>query len=267
MPIHTAVPVRVFDQESFHRIDKRVTGLAFDIHNELGRYLDEALYQGELTRRCRAAGLEVEPEFQIDVSLGSFQKSYYADHLVERGVVVEGKAVAALGPAHKGQALNYLFLCGLHHATLLNFRTERVEHEFVSTRLTQAERRRCEVATVHWRPLTAGCRQFHDLLHQMLAEWGAYLSPSLYRDAVTHFLGGEERVVREVPVSSEGTVVGHQQMRMQADDVAFSVTASTHRPETVLDHQRRFLRHTRLRAIQWVNLSHKHIEFRTIEHR
>ena len=34
MPIQTAVPVQVFDQESFHQVDKRVTGIAFDIHND-----------------------------------------------------------------------------------------------------------------------------------------------------------------------------------------------------------------------------------------
>jgi hypothetical protein len=52
---------------------------------------------------------------------------------------------------------------------------------------------------------------------------------------------------------------------MLTDDIAFAVTASTHQPAAVLDHQRRFLRHTPLRAIQWVNLNHRQIEFRTIE--
>src|SRR5579872_2099529 len=115
MPIQTAVPVRVFSQEEFHRLDRRVTGLAFAIHNAFGRYLDERLYQGELTRRCRDDGLDVQPELKIDVILGDFRKSYSADHLINRGVLVEDKAVSALGPPHRGQTLTYLFLCGLHH--------------------------------------------------------------------------------------------------------------------------------------------------------
>jgi hypothetical protein len=53
-------------------------------------------------------------------------------------------------------------------------------------------------------------------------------------------------------------------MHLLGDDVAFSVTASTHRPGVVLEHQRRFLLHTPLRALQWVNLNHERIEFRTI---
>src|SRR5688500_10821484 len=112
MPILTSVPIRVFDQESFHQVDRRITGIAFDIQNELGRFLHEHLYQAEPTRRCRAIGLEVEPEMQISVCIDGFRKDYYADHLVNRGVIVETKAVAALGPAHQGQTLNYLFLCG-----------------------------------------------------------------------------------------------------------------------------------------------------------
>src|SRR2546428_10604551 len=93
MPIHTSVPIEVIDQESFHEVDKRVTGIAFDIHNEFGRYLDERLYQGELTRRCRDVGLEVEPEMWIAVSLGDVSKSYFADHLVTDGVMIDTKSV------------------------------------------------------------------------------------------------------------------------------------------------------------------------------
>ncbi|HYT91165.1 MAG TPA: GxxExxY protein [Gemmataceae bacterium] len=265
MPIHTKVPIRVLDQEAFHQVDRCVTGLAFAIHNELGRFLDEGLYQGELTRRCRENGFEVEPELQITVSYGTFSKNYFADHLINQGTIVEDKAVSALNPAHKGQALNYLFLCGLHHATLLNFRTERVQHEFVSTRLTPAKRRRYQVVTSQWQPLTPRCRELHDLLQQLLTEWGAYLDPVLYRDAFMHFLGGEERVAREIRVMSGGAVIGTQKMHLLTDDIAFSVTASTHRPGTVLEHQRRFLRHTPLRAIQWINLNHQEIELWTIE--
>lgn len=180
-------------------------------------------------------------------------------------MIIQTKAVAALAPAHKGQTLNYLFLCGLHHGTMLNFRSERVQHEFVSTRLTASERRRYEVIVAHWNPLTRECRELHKILQELLMEWGAFLDPLLYRDALAHFLGGEERVVREVRVTSDGTVIGVQKVHLVADDVAFSVTASTHRPEAVLEHQRRFLRHTPLRALQWINLNHKRIEFRTIE--
>lgn len=265
MPITTAVPVKVFDQEAFHAVDTRVTGFAFDIHNQFGRYLDEGLYQNELARRCEAAGFDVVQELQITVSLDDFEKPYFADILIDGGVIAETKTVKTLTTNHKGQTLNYLFLCGLHHATLLNFRPERVEREFVSTRLTHALRQRYEVLIDRFKPLTAACDRMRQILLRCLKEWGAYLDPILYRDAITHFLGGADHVARQVPVRSGDTTIGTQEMRLLADEIAFSVTASIHHPEAVHEHQRRFLRHTPLRALHWINLNHKTIDLRTIE--
>ena len=103
-----------------------------------------------------------------------------------------------------------------------------------------------------------------DTLTRCLEQWGAFLDPNLYRDALTHFFGGDEQVVREIPVVSNGVTIGTQEMRLLTDDIAFAVTASTHRPDIVLDHQQRFLKHTPLRAIQWINLNHNTIELRTV---
>lgn len=95
-------------------------------------------------------------------------------------------------------------------------------------------------------------------------DWGAFLDPILYRDAYVHFLGGEACVSREIVVQSNGEPIGTQLMHMLTEDIAFSITASIHRPESVFEHQRRFLEHTPLRALQWINLNHHKIELRTI---
>ncbi|MBM3888579.1 MAG: GxxExxY protein, partial [Verrucomicrobia bacterium] len=140
MPILISIPITVFDQESFHAVDKVATGCAFDIHNEMGRYLDERLYQIELTARLRDRGLTVVREMKITLTLDGFSRDYYVDLLVNGGVIIETKTAETLTPAHRAQVLNYLYFCGLFHATLLNFRTERVQHEFVSTTLTPEQR-------------------------------------------------------------------------------------------------------------------------------
>lgn len=269
MPIHTSVPIKAIDQSVFHEIDEKVTGLAYDIHNEFGRYLDESLYQCELARRCRAIGYDVihEPELRMTASLDDFVKDYFADLLINQSVIVETKAVATLVPAHTGQILNYLLLCGLHHGSLLNFRTERVQHEFVSTRLTPADRVRYELDSSEWSPLSRECELLKDHFVRCVKEWGAFPDPLLYRDALTHFLGGPASVVRNVPVYSQGEMIGSQEMRLITDDIAFAVTAATHHPDSLLEHQRRFLSHTKLKAIQWINLHHHKITFRTITHR
>jgi GxxExxY protein len=107
MPIHTSIPITVFDQEAFHAVDKVVTGMAFDIHNEFGGYLDERLYQRELGSRLSVRGLDVHREMQMTLTLDDFSRDYFADFLVNHGVIVETKAVAALTNAHKAQTLNY----------------------------------------------------------------------------------------------------------------------------------------------------------------
>ena len=266
MPIRTSIPIRLPTQAEFQEIDSRVTGLAFEIHNEFGRYLDEGLYQCELARRCRAIGFEVvsDPELRMTASIDDFSKDYFADLLVNRCVIVETKTIAALAATQTGQTLNYLFFCGLHHGTLLNFRTDRVEHQFVSTRLTTAERMRYELNVADWTPLSDECEKLQRNFLRCLAEWGAFLDPVLYRDALTHFLGGEGQVLRKVPVHSQDEVIGLQEMRLVTDEVAFAVTAATHHSRALLEHQRRFLEHTKLKVIQWINLDHHNISFTTI---
>ncbi|MFA6564407.1 MAG: GxxExxY protein [Verrucomicrobiia bacterium] len=246
-------------------MDKIATGCAFDIHNEIGRYLDERLYQAELAARLKDRRLAVIREVKITLILDGFTRDYSVDILINGGVIVETKTAEALAPAHRAQVLNYLYLCGLHHATLLNFRTERVQHEFVSSSLTPEQCRQVLWNLGDWKPLSAGCETLHSTMQRALADWGSGLDPALYRDAATHFLGGEAKVIREVTVTSEHGLLGTQKVHHLADDIAFSVTASVHRPQVVMEHHRRFLQHTLLRAIQWINLNRQTVTLQTIQ--
>jgi GxxExxY protein len=264
MPILTSVPIVVFDQESFHAIDKVLTGYAFDIHNEMGRYLDERLYQAEMATRLQEQELVPVREMKITVTLDEFTQFYYVDVLIRGGVIVEIKTAETLTAAHRAQVLNYLYLCGLHHATLLNFRTARVQHEFVSTHLTPALRRDVSWDLNSWKPLCPGCKTLHGILQRALAEWGSGLHPTLYRDAITHFLGRETNVIREVEIASAHGIIGKQKVHTLAPDIGFSLTASVHHPDLVLEHHRRFLQHTPLRAIQWVNLNRQTVSLHTL---
>ncbi len=264
MPILTASPIKVIDREEFHRVDRLVTGMAFDIHNQFGRYLDESLYQRELARRLRVVGHDVILEYEMTAQLDNFSKHYFADLLIDSSVIVETKTVSTLTNAHRGQTLNYMYMCDLRHATLLNFRSQRVEHEFVSTGITPSDRYRYQIHDDAWSPRSAECSTLKDLFLRCVSEWGVFLDPSLYQDALVHFLGGKSVVERSVPVVSEGFVLGTQTMRMLNDNVAFSVTTSVHHPEVIYEHQRRFISHTSLKALHWFNLNHHRIEVRTI---
>jgi len=45
MAIQFKHDIKKIDEKGFYRIDYRVTGMAFDIHNEIGRLWNEKIYQ------------------------------------------------------------------------------------------------------------------------------------------------------------------------------------------------------------------------------
>ena len=134
-------------QDEFHAIDKKVMRLAFDIHNSMGRFFDEKIYQNELMSLCRSNGLEAESEVEIVVSHKDFLKHYYIDLLVEHGCVYEIKTAKAIQSSHTKQLINYLLLINVNHGKIINFRMPSVEHEFVSNTLNEKDRYNLEKDT------------------------------------------------------------------------------------------------------------------------
>ena len=265
MPIEVKTEIRVFDQEQFHALDRRVMGVVFDVHNEFGRFLDEDLYKAEIAARCVELGIHaVEREVLIRVTYESFTKDYRMDLLLASGVMLEAKAAVALTPAHRNQALSYLFLTSLNHGRLVNLRTERVQHEFVSTRLTHESRRQFTVADDRWRDLGKESTLLKTKLLDLLHDWGAFLDVALYREALLHFLGGRPAVCRPVRVFSGANCIGTQDMLLLTEHVAWAITAVPSPAAKMEEHQQRFLRHTQLRHLQWINLSHHRVELATL---
>ncbi len=264
MPISPAFPITRVDQDAFHAVDRQVRGIAFEIHNEFGKYFDEKIYQRELARRCAKNGLEVAFEFPVNVSYAGFEKTYFVDLLINRSVVVETKTVARLAEPHTGQTLNYLFLCNLQHGVVLNFRSDRVQHRFVSTQLDNMSRQQFQLNVVGWNSCSPECPKLLDAMRSLLTEWGAFLDPALYREGLTYLLGGADRVEQVITLRSNGVDLGTQRVHLLNSEIAFSVTSLTRDAESSLRHQRRFLQHTTLKAIHSINLNHDQISFRTI---
>jgi hypothetical protein len=68
LPIEVSTVIRACDQEEFLALDRRIMGVVFAVHNELGRLLDEDLYKCEIAARCVAMGVQpVEREVWIRV--------------------------------------------------------------------------------------------------------------------------------------------------------------------------------------------------------
>jgi GxxExxY protein len=239
--------------------------MVFEVHNEFGRFLDERLYKAELAARWLDAGLgTVQREVQITVTHESFRKHYMMDLLFNHGLMLEAKVAESIVAANRAQGLNYLLLTGMQHGRLVNLRPERVEHEFLSTRLTPDRRRQFTVVDSDWQGTDAESAWLRGKVFALLNDWGAFLEIALYRDAITHFLGGSERVLQPVPVRSRDRLLGEQAVHLLTPDTAFAFTASTADGTSMADHQRRFLKHTPLRRIHWVNFNHHNIEFTTV---
>jgi GxxExxY protein len=265
MPIQVSRRIEVFDQERFHAVDRKVMRVVFDVHNEFGRLLDEVLYKNEIAARCAGVGLlPVEREVRICVSHQTFTKVYAMDVLLCNGLMLEAKVAEQLAAAHRNQALHYLLLTGMNHGRLVNFRASRVDHEFVSTRLTPEARRRITVVDREWLELNAESGTAKASMLAMLQDWGAFLDVNLYREALIHLLGGAAMVTAPVEIFSGPRVVGTQSLNLLNKSTAVAVTSAVQGVEGLREHMQRLLNHTRLEAIQWINLNRHLVEFRTL---
>ncbi len=265
MPIEVDSEIRIFDRDEFHSLTHRVLGIAFDVHNEFGRLLDESIYKRAISLRCAAAGiLPARQEVRITVRFEGFERKYFMDLLLGYGLMVEAKTVESLTKAHFSQTLHYLMLTGMSHGLLMNLRPERVEHQFVSTTLNLAERRRFTIRDTDFRSINEPSRWLLEMLPKLLADWGAFLQVALYREAIIHFLGGPEVALRKIPILDGDQTLGFDEVCLLSDDTALAFTALTDGQLRMRDHLERFLGHTRLACIQWINLNHHEIELTTL---
>jgi GxxExxY protein len=260
MPIVFPGQLRAPSQQEFAQISYKVMDVMFDIHRELGRFFGEEIYQCEAASRLAA-----QAEFPIIVSYADFSKTYFIDLLVDGAAPFELKAVEKLSPRHRAQLINYLFLTELPHGKLINLRTQQVKHEFVNSTTPRSDRTCFEIDLQDWVPSLDGEPDLSQWLIAAVRDWGTGLDLSLYVDAATHFFGGRERVLSRTNIAIRGRVIGSQPVRLAAPGIALKVTTLPVADcQTFELHARRFLAHSCLTAIQWINVSASLLRFKTL---
>lgn len=265
MPITHAIKIKRISDDDFHEIDYKVMGLVFSIHHKLGRFWNEKIYQNALAYRCHEAGFEkVTTEVPIQVSHQDFKKFFYVDLILNDTVIYELKALSALTSEHQQQTLNYLMLLGLPHGKLINMRPASVESRFVSTRLTLENRYDYTIEDQAWQELDKDSQWLKQIMTSLLNEWGAYLDTALFYDAINHFRGGEENVVKKIKVMDGSHRLGTQKVHLLNPEIAFKISSLTKDEQYYEDHLRRFIHFTSLKAFQWINFNHDRIVFKTI---
>lgn len=238
---------------------------AFDIHNAMGRFYDESIYQEALVQRCMNCGLKVNREVLVTARHQDFFKPYYIDMLIENGVVYETKTAEALNNSHEKQLLNYLLMTNLNHGKLINFRLPSVMSRFVSTRLRREDRITNIIFDKQGFNIDADNQILSDILAALLADWGAYLNSDLYRDALLHFTHGPDAGIKEIEIVVNGRQVGTQKMYLLNSKTAWHLSTIRQNTATYEVHLNRLLRHAKLNKMHWINLNKKTVTLKTIK--
>jgi GxxExxY protein len=261
MPILVGSPICHMSQEEFGKSAYDVMEQAFAVHNEMGRFFDEMIYQNAVAGRIRNSQTEV----CIEVKFEDFRHKYFIDLLVGCGAVFELKTVRTLTKLHKSQLLNYLFLTELSHGKLLNFRPDLIEHEFVNTHLKLSDRTAFSVVERDWLEPGPSYRPLQPWIVQFLRDVGAGLDVQLYEAAVAHRLGLEEAGTQDIEIVSGTRILGRQKVRMANPGWCFKVTAiDTVDLSRFEDHAHRFLGHTKLAGLHWINITRDQVAFTSI---
>jgi len=109
------------------RLAHEVIGAAIEVHRVLGPGLLESVYEEALCVELRLRGLPFVRQPPVDLSYkGHPVGKGRLDLLVGGALVVELKAVEALGAVHKAQVISYLRMTGYRLALLINFNVSRL---------------------------------------------------------------------------------------------------------------------------------------------
>jgi GxxExxY protein len=266
MPIKCATQLRPATQEQFAALDYCVMQHAFACQNELGRLCDEVIYHNDLAARLKSANLgSVVTEAPLFITHRSFSKIYYLDLVVAESVIYELKTATHITPEHKAQLLNYLLLGGINHGKLINFKPNRVQSRFVNTTLNPLTRRNVELVTKRWQEIGEWSKQLREIFTDLLKDWGGFLELALYREALIHLFGGEDTVMRMVPVTRNGLSLGQQRFFLLSPQTAFRLTALSEDDAHFHElHLRTLLQHTPLQIVQWLNMTKHQVHFITL---
>jgi len=108
-----------------------IIGAAMEAHRELRHGFLEVVYQDALVVEFALQRIAFEREKLLQVSYkgGILPGFYKADFVCFGSVLVECKAVQAIGGVEEAQVLNYLRVTGLPRAVLLNFGARSLEYK------------------------------------------------------------------------------------------------------------------------------------------
>ncbi len=108
--------------DDINALTHRTIGAAIEVHRRLGPGFSEAIYERAMLIELAHIGLPARSQVPVPVLYRDQPISDgVIDLLIDGQLVVELKAVAALGELHRAQLLSYLKACELQLGLLINF--------------------------------------------------------------------------------------------------------------------------------------------------
>ncbi len=100
----------------------KITGLALEVHNELGCGFLEKVYENAMMMLLESEGIPAKQQATVNVYFHErVVGQYFADILVDNKIILELKTVDVITNVHTAQVLNYLRATGIKLGIILNF--------------------------------------------------------------------------------------------------------------------------------------------------
>ena len=108
----------IYEDETF-----AIRGAVFEVYKEMGCGFLEAVYQECLERELKLRNIPflAQSVLKLEYKGEALCQTYKPDLLCFDSIVVELKAVSAIGGEHQAQVLNYLKATGMRLGLLVNF--------------------------------------------------------------------------------------------------------------------------------------------------
>lgn len=114
-----------------------INGCCATVHQELGPFLNEYMYQDALQILLDEQHIPYQREFYFSIAFHNkpIKHKHYVDFVVNNDILVECKAVDQLVAEHRQQLWNYMRLTGKHIGILYNFAPpkDQAEHYYLDT--------------------------------------------------------------------------------------------------------------------------------------
>jgi GxxExxY protein len=126
-------------QKYINELTYKITGLAIEVHKELGPGLLESIYEKCLAHLLKQNGFEVSQQQIVPINFRglNLNADLKLDLLVNNLIIVELKTVENILPIHEAQLLTYLKLLDKPKGLLINFNCTNIWREGQKTFVTE----------------------------------------------------------------------------------------------------------------------------------